>query len=88
MYFPDGESNSSNRDPLVSGNLPSGSNESSHDDDDSEPPAVVVYIVDPFTMGRDNPDLQRLSCLGLLRCFIAVLAHIPESMRHNISVQV
>ncbi|PSN30681.1 hypothetical protein C0J52_20854 [Blattella germanica] len=82
----DGEGSSNARDPLLSGG-PLGGGDSNHDDDDSEPPAVVVYLVDPFTMGSDNTDLQRLACLGLLRCFTTVLASVPESIRNNISVQ-
>ncbi|XP_046987073.1 mediator of RNA polymerase II transcription subunit 13 [Schistocerca americana] len=84
----DSDTGSGARDPLLSGGSVGGSGDCSHDDDDSDPPAIVVYIVDPFTIGRDSPDLQRLSCLGLLRCFIAVQSNVPENMRNNITVQI
>lgn len=83
----DGEGSLSSRDPLSSGQS-SGGSDSSHDEDDQEPPALVVYLVDPFTIGSDSTDLQRLACLGLLRCFTTVLSAVPESIRNNISVQV
>lgn len=84
----DGDSSSNSRDPLMSGGQLSSGGDSNHDDDDVEPPALVVYLVDPFTIGSDSTDLQRLSCLSLLRCFTTVLSAIPESIRNNISVQV
>nr|CAD7425183.1 unnamed protein product [Timema monikensis] len=62
--------------------------DTNHDDEDAEPPAIVVYLVDPFTMGSDSTDLQRLACLGLLRCFTTVLAALPDNIRNNISVQI
>ncbi|KAK6638178.1 hypothetical protein RUM44_008606 [Polyplax serrata] len=60
----------------------------SHDEDDSDPPTVVIYLVEPFTLGSDNVDLQRLSLLALLRCFTAVLSSVPENIRSNINVQI
>ncbi|XP_044252330.1 mediator of RNA polymerase II transcription subunit 13-like isoform X1 [Tribolium madens] len=66
-----------------------GSNaESSYDDDEREVPSVVVYLVEPFSLGSDQPELQRLACLALLRCFQSVLAAVPENIRNNISVQI
>lgn len=64
------------------------------DDDQCEPPAIVIYLVDPFTLvsdgssGGDMAEIQRLACLGLLRCYNTVLASIPDAVRANISVQV
>ena len=60
----------------------------SHDDDNTEPPAIVLYLVEPFTIGSDSNDLQRLACLGLLRCFNTVLAALPDHIRANITLQV
>jgi mediator of RNA polymerase II transcription subunit 13 len=88
VLYADGEGSSSSRDPLLSSGQLSGASDCSHDEDDQEPPALVVYLVDPFTVGSDNTDLQRLACLGLLRCFTTVLSAVPESIRNNISVQV
>ncbi|KAK7874246.1 hypothetical protein R5R35_006284 [Gryllus longicercus] len=84
----DGEGSGNSRDPLSGSNTISGAaSESAHDDDSQEPPAIVVYLVDPFTMGRDSVEMQRMACLGLLRCFTTVLAAVPETVRSNISVQ-
>ncbi|XP_066998213.1 mediator of RNA polymerase II transcription subunit 13 isoform X2 [Anabrus simplex] len=83
----DVDGNSGGRDPLLLGGSLGGSSDTSHDDEDLEPPAIVVYLVDPFTMGSDSSDLQRLACLGLLRCFTTVLATVPDNIRNNISVQ-
>lgn len=62
--------------------------ESGHDDDEREAPSLVVYLVEPFSFGSDQPELQRLSCLSLLRSSQSVLTAIPENIRSNISVQV
>lgn len=62
--------------------------ENSYDDDEREVPSVVVYLVEPFSLGSDQPELQRLACLALLRCFQSVLTAVPENIRNNISVQV
>lgn len=62
--------------------------ESAHDDDEREVPSVVIYLVEPFTLGSDQPELQRLACLALLKCYQSVLAAVPENIRNNISVQV
>lgn len=78
----DGES--VHRDPGLCG--PGGENH--FEDEDREPPAVVVYLVEPFSLGSEMSDVQRLACLGLLRCFTAMLNAIPEHVRSNISVQV
>lgn len=59
-----------------------------HDDDEREAPSVVVYLVEPFSMGSDQPELQRLACLALLRCYQSLLSALPENMRSNVSVQV
>lgn len=62
--------------------------DTSHDDDEREAPSVVVYLVEPFSMGSDQPELQRLACLALLRCYQSLLSALPENMRSNVSVQV
>lgn len=61
---------------------------SAHDDDEREAPSIIVYLVEPFSMGSDQPELQRLACLALLRCYQSVLSSLPENIRSNISVQV
>ncbi|XP_046680000.1 mediator of RNA polymerase II transcription subunit 13 isoform X3 [Homalodisca vitripennis] len=64
------------------------SGDSSHEEDNGEPPALVVYLVEPFTLGSDSSDLQRLACLGLLRCFNNVLAALPDNIKANITLQI
>ncbi|XP_014240238.1 mediator of RNA polymerase II transcription subunit 13 isoform X2 [Cimex lectularius] len=58
------------------------------EDDGSEPPAIVVYLVEPFTLASDSPDLQRLACIALLRAFNTVLSNIPETVKSNITLQI
>ncbi|XP_044759811.1 mediator of RNA polymerase II transcription subunit 13 isoform X2 [Coccinella septempunctata] len=60
----------------------------SHDEEEREVPCVVIYLVEPFSMGSDQPELQRLACLALLRCFQSVLAAVPDNIRNNINVQI
>uniref|UniRef100_A0A2Y9D3H1 Mediator of RNA polymerase II transcription subunit 13 n=1 Tax=Anopheles quadriannulatus TaxID=34691 RepID=A0A2Y9D3H1_ANOQN len=58
------------------------------DDDGKDPPHIVLYIVEPFTCGNDSPDVERLACLSLLRCYSNILNAVPDSIRSNISVQI
>ncbi|XP_055536254.1 mediator of RNA polymerase II transcription subunit 13 isoform X2 [Wyeomyia smithii] len=58
-----------------------------HDDDGKEPPHIVLYMVEPFTCGTDSPEIERLACLSLLRCYSNTLNTVPDSIRANISVQ-
>lgn len=60
----------------------------SHEEEEREVPCVVIYLVEPFSMGSDQPELQRLACLALLRCFQSVLTAVPDNIRSNINVQV
>lgn len=62
--------------------------EAAHDEDEQQAPSVIIYMVEPFSLGCDQTDLQRLACLALLRCFQSVLTSVPENIRSNISVQV
>lgn len=81
LFFADGDG--------MRDNLSFGSGlETSNDDDDREAPSVVVYLVEPFSLGSDQPDMQRLAVLALLRCFQGVLTAVPENIRNNITVQV
>ncbi len=58
------------------------------DNGEGDTPAVVIYMVDPFSLGsEENPDLLRLSCLGLLRSFSQMLPHLSDLLRHNIYLQ-
>lgn len=58
------------------------------DTDDVNPPCIMIYIVEPFTCGNDSPELQRLACLSLLRCYSNILNSVPDSVRGNISFQI
>jgi mediator of RNA polymerase II transcription subunit 13 len=55
-----------------------------------EPPAIVIYIVDPFSFGVDNPELMRLSSIALLRCFTNMVADTrlrSDSLRQSLYLQ-
>lgn len=57
-------------------------------DDDLQVPAIVIYMIDPFTYGKSQPDMNRLSTLGLLRCFAQVVRCLPEHMQNNVNLQI
>ena len=46
-------------------------------------------MIDPFSYGVDNIELQRLSSMALLRCFSDILydQRIPESIRQSVYLQ-
>lgn len=76
----------SSRDPLAG---VGGSQDNNHlDDEEREPPAVVIYLVEPFTVGSESSDVERLACIGLLKCFSSVVQAMPENLRNNMAVQV
>ena len=57
----------------------------------AEPPAIVIYMVDPFSFGVDNPELLRLSSLALMRCFNNILqdTRLPgDTLRQSLYLQV
>ncbi|KAJ6642585.1 Mediator of RNA polymerase II transcription subunit 13 [Pseudolycoriella hygida] len=56
--------------------------------DEVNPPCIVIYVIDPFSIGYDSQDVQRLACLALLRCYSNILNSIPESVRSNINFQI
>lgn len=59
------------------------------DEEEVEPPAVVVYLVEPFSLGGpEDADRRRLAILALLRAYSAAVNSMPESIRSNINVQV
>lgn len=60
----------------------------SADDDVSDPPGIVVYLVEPFTLASDSPELQRLACVALLKSYNTVIANVPDNIRSNLSLQV
>ncbi|XP_046744733.1 mediator of RNA polymerase II transcription subunit 13-like isoform X2 [Diprion similis] len=58
------------------------------DEEEVEPPAVVVYLVEPFSLGgAEDPDRRRLAILALLRAYSAAVNSMPENIRSNINVQ-
>lgn len=74
------------RDPLAGVGC---SQDTSHlDDEEREPPAVVIYLVEPFTVGSESSEIERLACIGLLKCFSSVVQAMPENLRNNMAVQV
>ena len=50
---------------------------------------MVIYMIDPFSYGVDNIELQRLSSMALLRCFSDILydQRIPDSIRQSVYLQ-
>ena len=66
-----------------------GCSDATNDDNgEGEVPAVVIYMVDPFSLGADeNSELLRLSCLGLLRSYAQMLPHLSDILRSNIYLQ-
>ncbi|KAL3227711.1 hypothetical protein MRX96_003677 [Rhipicephalus microplus] len=54
----------------------------------SSPPALVVYLVEPFTLGCSDPDVLRSATLGLHRCFSQLLECLPEPLQSNTYVQI
>ncbi|XP_058807219.1 mediator of RNA polymerase II transcription subunit 13 isoform X2 [Phymastichus coffea] len=58
------------------------------DEEELELPSIVVYLVEPFSLGgADCPDRRRLAILALLRAFSTAVNGMPENVRGNISVQ-
>lgn len=58
------------------------------DEEEVEPPAVVVYLVEPFSLGGpEDSDRRRLAILALLRAYSAAVNSMPENIRSNINVQ-
>ncbi|XP_050408100.1 mediator of RNA polymerase II transcription subunit 13 isoform X3 [Patella vulgata] len=58
------------------------------DSDDTNIPAIVVYMIDPFTYDNDWDELNRLSMIGLLRCYREMVKILPEHLKNNISLQI
>lgn len=89
-----GSSSSSNSSSSSSGGGSSGSlgqvgaSLNEVEEDESPPPAILVYLVDPFSVGQDHPDMHRLVTLGLLRCYEHMLEGLPENMQNNVYLQV
>ncbi|XP_063984090.1 mediator of RNA polymerase II transcription subunit 13 isoform X2 [Diachasmimorpha longicaudata] len=72
----------------VSGNNTTATTTIGPDEDEIEPPAVVVYIVEPFSLGGpENLDRRRLTVLALLRAYSTAISSMPENIRSNINVQ-
>ncbi|XP_021696085.1 mediator of RNA polymerase II transcription subunit 13 isoform X3 [Aedes aegypti] len=83
---PKSDNDQENRDTLNTSST-SPADRMQHDDDGKEPPHIVLYMVEPFTCGTDAPEIERLACLSLLRCYSNILNTVPDSIRSNISVQ-
>ena len=58
------------------------------EEDEGPPPAIMVYLVDPFSVGHDHPEMHRFITLGLLRCYKQMLDCLPPHMQANVHVQV
>lgn len=51
-------------------------------------PAIVIYMVNPFTYGKNSDQLNRQAMIGLLKCYQEVLPNLPESMQNSVYLQV
>ncbi|XP_047739393.1 mediator of RNA polymerase II transcription subunit 13-like isoform X2 [Hyalella azteca] len=58
------------------------------EEDEGPPPAIMIYLVDPFSVGHDHPEMHRLITLGLLRCYKQMLDFLPQHMQANVHVQI
>lgn len=57
-------------------------------EEEQQPPALVVYLVEPFTLGSSDPEVLRVATLGLHRCFSQLLECLPEPLQSNTHVQI
>ncbi|KAK3084678.1 hypothetical protein FSP39_017312 [Pinctada imbricata] len=58
-------------------------------EENQKSPALMIYLVDPFTYSSDwSPDLDRLTKIGLLRCYQQLVKALPEHMQSNVSLQI
>lgn len=54
-----------------------------------ECPALMVYLIDSFTYGSDwDPSVERLTKVGLLKCYNQLVKSLPETLQQNISLQI
>lgn len=56
--------------------------------DRTDQPSIVIYALNPFSYEYESEDLQRLSCLALLRSYSTMLSTLPESIQNSISFQI
>ncbi|XP_078680672.1 mediator of RNA polymerase II transcription subunit 13-like [Branchiostoma floridae x Branchiostoma belcheri] len=94
----EGKEGESPKDPNNTGgeNTEGGQNKENKDgapeevDEEAQPLAVVVYIVDPFSMGPENGHLTDVYTLGLLKCYTEILQadNVMNNVRNNISLQI
>lgn len=56
--------------------------------DKTDQPAIMIYALNPFSYEYESEDLQRLSCLALLRSYSTMLSSLPESIQNNIGFQI
>ncbi|XP_043676053.1 mediator of RNA polymerase II transcription subunit 13 isoform X1 [Vespula pensylvanica] len=88
-------SNTSNPNPNIGNTTPTSQMSTGNstttigpDEEEVEPPAVVVYLVEPFSLGGpEDSDRRRLAILALLRAYSAAVNSMPENIRSNINVQ-
>ena len=54
-----------------------------------ECPALMVYLIDSFTYGSDwDPSTERLTKVGLLKCYNQLVKSLPETLQQNICLQI
>lgn len=59
-----------------------------NDASDEIPPCIIIYVLNPLSFGHESEDLQRISCIALLRSYSKILNAVPDSIRNNIKLQI
>lgn len=48
---------------------------------------IVIYLIDPFSSPSVSQNLRMLSTMGLFRCYLRLIEHLPESLRVTTQLQ-
>lgn len=56
--------------------------------EDEIQPCIIIYVLNPLSFGHESEDLQRISCIALLRSYSKILNAVPDSIRSNIKLQI
>lgn len=56
--------------------------------EDEIQPCIIIYVLNPLSFDHESEDLQRISCIALLRSYSKILNAVPDTMRSNIKLQI